>query len=195
MPEQVSDFYPTPSTLSTVMYYTGVDPRNMESVYVPRSFKEKAMQRALIQYRNPKNYDIVKEALELTHRVDLIGYAPKCLIRPERPEKFDRSKKNKKSKNKTITNDKLITKTYAKPKSKLKPKSKMYKKEKPTIESISTTKTYKNGKPKNNTKSMAKANAKPMTKSYKKGKSTEKPYTKEKSIAKPYTKRNQKPRR
>lgn len=99
MPEQVSDFYPTPSTLSTVMYYTGVDPRDMEPVYVPRSFKEKAMQRALIQYRNPKNYDIVKEALELTHRVDLIGYAPKCLIRPVRPDKVQKTKKqaNKKS--------------------------------------------------------------------------------------------------
>ncbi len=85
MPEQVQDFYPTPSTLSTVMYYTGVDPRDMKPVYVPRSVKERAMQRALIQYRNPKNYDIIREALELAHRNDLIGYGPKCLIRPERP--------------------------------------------------------------------------------------------------------------
>jgi uncharacterized radical SAM protein YgiQ len=86
MPEQVSDFYPTPSTLSTVMYYTGVDPRTMEKVYVPKTFKEKALQRALIQYRKPQNYDLVKEALEKAHRLDLIGYGPKCLIRPERPK-------------------------------------------------------------------------------------------------------------
>ena len=63
MPEQVQDFYPTPSTISTCMYYTGLDPRTMESVYVPTNPHEKAMQRALIQYRNPKNYDLVKEAL------------------------------------------------------------------------------------------------------------------------------------
>lgn len=85
MPEQVQDFYPTPSTLSTVMYYTGVDPRDMKPVYVPRSLKERTMQRALIQYRNPKNYDIIRAALELAHRTDLIGYGPKCLIRPEKP--------------------------------------------------------------------------------------------------------------
>lgn len=84
MPEQVQDFYPTPSTISTCMYYTGVDPRTMEPVYVPKNPHEKAMQRALIQYRNPANYDLVKEALEKTHRTDLIGYGPKCLIRPEK---------------------------------------------------------------------------------------------------------------
>ena len=82
MPEQVQDFYPTPSTLSTVMYYTGLDPRTMEPVYVPRSPHEKAMQRALIQYRNPKNYDLVEEALKKAGRTDLIGYDKKCLIRP-----------------------------------------------------------------------------------------------------------------
>ena len=64
MPEQVQDFYPTPSTLSTCMYYTGVDPRNMQPVYVPKNPHEKAMQRALIQYRDPKNYDLVMEALK-----------------------------------------------------------------------------------------------------------------------------------
>ena len=84
MPEQVQDFYPTPSTISTCMYYTGVDPRTMEPVYVPKNPHEKAMQRALIQYRNPANYDLVKEALEKTHRTDLIGYGQKCLIRPEK---------------------------------------------------------------------------------------------------------------
>lgn len=81
-PEQVQDFIPTPGTLSTCMYYTGLDPRTMERVYVPRSMEEKAMQRALIQYRNPKNYDLVEKALRLAHREDLIGFGPKCLIRP-----------------------------------------------------------------------------------------------------------------
>ncbi len=82
MPEQVQDFYPTPSTISTCMYYTGVDPRTMEKVYVPVNPHEKAMQRALIQYRDPKNYELVAEALRIAHRTDLIGYDKKCLIRP-----------------------------------------------------------------------------------------------------------------
>lgn len=83
MPEQVQDFYPTPSTISTCMYYTGYDPRTMEKVYVPTNPHEKAMQRALIQYRNPKNYDLVSEALKLAGRTDLIGFDKKCLIRPK----------------------------------------------------------------------------------------------------------------
>ena len=87
MPEQVQDFYPTPSTLSTVMYYTGLDPRTMEPVYVPTDPHEKAMQRALIQYRDPKNYALVHEALEKAGRTDLIGYDAKCLIRPRKGEK------------------------------------------------------------------------------------------------------------
>ena len=82
MPEQVQDFYPTPSTLSTCMYYTGLDPRNMKPVYVPKNPHEKAMQRALIQYRNPQLYDLVYEALQKAGRMDLVGYGPKCLIRP-----------------------------------------------------------------------------------------------------------------
>ena len=85
MPEQVQDFYPTPSTLSTVMYYTGLDPRTMERVYVPTDPHEKAMQRALIQYRNPKNYYLVREALIKAHREDLIGSGPKCLVRAVPP--------------------------------------------------------------------------------------------------------------
>ena len=85
-PEQVQDFYPTPSTLSTVMYYTGLDPRTMDKVYVPTDPHEKAMQRALIQYRNPKNYYLVKEALIKAHREDLIGSGPKCLIRAVPPK-------------------------------------------------------------------------------------------------------------
>ena len=82
MPERVQDFYPTPSTLSTCMYYTGVDPRTMQKVYVPKSPHEKAMQRALIQYRNPELYDLVIEALHKAGRSDLIGFGPKCLVRP-----------------------------------------------------------------------------------------------------------------
>ncbi len=86
MPEQVQDFYPTPSTISTCMYYTGYDCRTMEKVYVPVNPHEKAMQRALIQYRNPANYDLVLEALKKAGRMDLVGYGPKCLIRPRKGE-------------------------------------------------------------------------------------------------------------
>lgn len=86
MPQQVQDFYPTPSTISTCMYYTGLDPRTMEPVYVAKNPHEKAMQRALIQYRNPKNYELVREALVKAGREDLIGYDKKCLIRPGKGE-------------------------------------------------------------------------------------------------------------
>lgn len=91
-PEQVQDFYPTPSTLSTVMYYTGLDPRTMEKVYVPTDPHEKAMQRALIQYRDPKNYSLVREALIATHREDLIGSGSQCLIRAVPPRALPRKK-------------------------------------------------------------------------------------------------------
>lgn len=84
MPEQVQDFYPTPSTMSTVMYYTGIDPVSMKSVYVCKNPHEKAMQRALIQYRNPKNYELVREALKLAGREDLIGFGKHCLIKPRK---------------------------------------------------------------------------------------------------------------
>ena len=87
IPEQVQDFYPTPGTVSTTMYYTGLNPLTMEKVYVPRNPHEKAMQRALIQYRNPENYDLVKEALLKEHREDLIGFDPNCLIRPRKMTK------------------------------------------------------------------------------------------------------------
>ena len=83
-PEQVQDFYPTPGTLSTAMYYTGLDPRDMKPVYVARTPKEKAMQRALMQYKNPRNYELVHEALILEHREDLIGNDSKCLIRKKK---------------------------------------------------------------------------------------------------------------
>ena len=86
MPEQVQDFYPTPSTISTCMYYTGVDPRTMEPVYVARNPHEKAMQRALIQYKEPSNYELVKEALIKEKRQDLIGFGGRCLIPPRKIE-------------------------------------------------------------------------------------------------------------
>lgn len=86
-PEQVQDFYPTPSTISTCMYYTGLDPRTMEPVYVARNPHEKAMQRALIQYRDPKNYALVTEALRRAGREDLIGFGPQCLVRPRAQRK------------------------------------------------------------------------------------------------------------
>lgn len=84
-PEQVQDFYPTPSTLSTCMYYTGIHPLTGETVYVPRSLHEKNIQRALMQYKNPANRPLVLEGLKLADRMDLVGYGPKCLIRPDRP--------------------------------------------------------------------------------------------------------------
>lgn len=104
MPEQVQDFYPTPSTISTVMYYTGLDPRDMKPVYVCRNPHEKAMQRALIQYRNPKNYDLVYEALTTAGRTDLIGFDKKCLIRPRKTavEKNYQASTGKKSNGKNI---------------------------------------------------------------------------------------------
>lgn len=92
-PEQVQDFIPTPGSMATAMYYSGYDPRTMEPVYVPRDAHEKAMQRALLQYRNPKNYDLVHEALVKAGRQDLIGFGPKCLIRPQKPKEKLKSKK------------------------------------------------------------------------------------------------------
>ena len=93
VPEQVQDFYPTPGTLSTAMYYTGIDPRTKEKVYVPKTPHEKAMQRALMQYRLPQNYDLVYEALKLVHREDLIGFGPHCLIRPRQIAQKQNAKK------------------------------------------------------------------------------------------------------
>lgn len=92
-PEQVQDFYPTPGTLSTCMFYTGLDPRNMKKVYVPRSPEEKAMQRALLQYKKKENYELVYKALKLAGRDDLISYGKKCLIRPRRAVKVSDTEK------------------------------------------------------------------------------------------------------
>lgn len=88
MPEQVQDFYPTPGTISTCMYYTGLDPRTMKEVFVPKAPRDKAMQRALIQYRNPKNYDLVLSALKEAGRMDLVGFDKKCLIRPRNTQPY-----------------------------------------------------------------------------------------------------------
>ena len=108
-PEQVQDFYPTPGTISTCMYYTGLDPRDMTEVYVARTPHEKALQRALLQWSRPEKRALVVEALEETGRTDLIGYEKKCLIRPrkgepygqpsakpEKPEKPERQPRRKK---------------------------------------------------------------------------------------------------
>ena len=104
MPEQVQDFYPTPSTISTCMYYTGIDPRTGEAVYVPKDPHEKEMQRALIQYRDPKNYDLIKEALHKCGRTDLIGFDSKCLIKPRKMSKEKSEEKNS-NRNRSIRRD------------------------------------------------------------------------------------------
>ena len=80
-PEQVQDFYPTPGSLSTCMYYTGYDPRTMESVYIPKTYEEKQMQRALLQFKRPENHALVYTALKKAGRLDLVGNSPKCLIK------------------------------------------------------------------------------------------------------------------
>ena len=103
-PEQVQDFYPTPSTLSTCMYYTGVDPRDMKPVYVPKNPHEKAMQRALIQYRDPKNRDLVLEALKKAGRMDLVGFDRHCLIRPRKLKGEESPARTRTGKKKTIRN-------------------------------------------------------------------------------------------
>ena len=108
MPEQVQDFYPTPSTISTCMYYTGVDPRTMKPVYVPHNPHEKAMQKALMMYRKPENYDLVKEALIKAGRQDIIGFDKKCLIAPRKMDRKSEHQtqrpygKNDKNKNNSI---------------------------------------------------------------------------------------------
>ena len=129
MPEQVQDFYPTPSTISTCMYYTGVDPRTMQPVYVAVNPHEKAMQRALIQYRNPKNYDLVYEALVKAGRTDLIGFDQKCLIHPRQGEYKHHGAERRKddrpaAKKKTIRNTHLKKETAKKQTGRTKPAAK-----------------------------------------------------------------------
>lgn len=97
-PEQVQDFYPTPGTISTCMFYTGIDPYTMQEVYVAKAPEEKAMQRALLQYYNPKNSQLIEKALKKAGRYDLIGYDAKCLVKPSMPtRKPNNSHNNKKS--------------------------------------------------------------------------------------------------
>ena len=103
MPEQVQDFYPTPSTISTVMYYTELDPRNMKPIYVCKNPHEKAMQRALIQYRNPKNYELVIEALKKAGREDLIGFDKNCLVKPRRMSSERRENNSYDNRNRNTT--------------------------------------------------------------------------------------------
>ncbi|MBQ6462995.1 MAG: DUF3362 domain-containing protein, partial [Pseudobutyrivibrio sp.] len=114
-PEQVQDFYPTPSTISTTMYYTEIDPRDMKHVYICKNPHEKAMQRALIQYKRPENYDLVKEALIKAGREDLIGFGEECLIPPRKikgkefkktDSKKNDSKKNISKKSDSVKNNK-----------------------------------------------------------------------------------------
>lgn len=120
IPQQVQDFYPTPSTISTCMYYTGLDPRTMEPVAVSVNPHEKAMQRALIQYRNPKNYDLVREALEKAGRTDLIGDGKKCLIASRKPgvragrrnQKEPEKRADRKGKKENIANKKYKKSTH-----------------------------------------------------------------------------------
>lgn len=107
-PEQVQDFYPTPSTLSTCMYYTGINPLDGKAVYVPKDPHEKAIQRALMQYKNPANRELVLEGLKRANRMDLVGFGPKCLIRPnKKTSSVNAPKQNnsgKRSNHKTIRN-------------------------------------------------------------------------------------------
>lgn len=115
-PEQVQDFYPTPGTLSTAMYYTEIDPRTMKHVYVAKTPQEKAMQRALLQWKNPKNRHIIIEALKKANRQDLIGFEKHCLIRPEKGEKYITKQKVEKQNKKPVC--KQRKKGWAKPKKK-----------------------------------------------------------------------------
>jgi uncharacterized radical SAM protein YgiQ len=92
-PEQVQDYYPTPGTASTVMFYTGFDPFTMKEVYVPKTPEEKRMQRALLQCADPKNADLVRTALRKCHREDLIGYDKKCLVKPSYKDRVEQAKK------------------------------------------------------------------------------------------------------
>ena len=105
-PEQVQDFYPTPATLSTTMYYTGIDPRTMKKVYVPRTFEEKNAQRAMLQYYKVENHPAIRAALIKAGRRDLIGYGDNCLVPPEK-QQVDKSKhRDKQTNKKNLSNNK-----------------------------------------------------------------------------------------
>ncbi|MDE5655240.1 MAG: DUF3362 domain-containing protein, partial [Clostridia bacterium] len=121
MPEQVQDFYPTPSTKSTCMYYTGINPDTYEPIYVAKTKKEKTYQRALMQYRKKSNYDIVVEALKEAGRQDLIGFGEECLVKPTKEEAIAKARKenNNASNNKSLQRKKSINNnTQSNPKTK-----------------------------------------------------------------------------
>lgn len=115
-PEQVQDYYPTPGTISTAMYYSELDPYTLEKVFVAKSPHDKALQRALMQYFNPKNYDLVYEALKKTGRHDLIGTGPKCLIKPKQSDKLNNRVSNNydKKRKKTVQRRKKNPNGYKK---------------------------------------------------------------------------------
>ncbi len=115
MPEQVQDFYPTPGTLATCMWYTGIDPRTMKPVFVPKTPHDKALQRALMQWRKPQNRSLVLEALKKAGREDLIGYGKECLIRPNRPVGQAQSAPERKSEHKNKAGGKSERKRVEKP--------------------------------------------------------------------------------
>ncbi len=107
-PEQVQDFYPTPGSLSTCMYYTGIDPRTMKPVYVPKNYHEKQMQRALLQYSRPENHSLVLEALKRAGRLDLVGYGRDCLIKPPKGDYANGKNSQRKG---SLRKDKRTTET------------------------------------------------------------------------------------
>lgn len=111
MPEQVQDFYPTPGSLSTTMYYTGINPITKEKVYVPKTQKEKSMQRALLQFQNPDNHSLVKKALIEAHREDLIGFNHNCLIGPRPIKQTNHKNKKEKIEDKNRNNKKSTSKS------------------------------------------------------------------------------------
>ncbi|MCC0653157.1 YgiQ family radical SAM protein [Clostridioides sp. ES-S-0001-03] len=127
-PEQVQDFYPTPGTLSTTMFYTGIDPLTMKPVYVPKSKRDKAMQRALLQYRAPRNYDLVYSALVEAGREDLIGFGHRCLIKPKDEKPYFNRNNSNKNKSKSSTENKKYNANNRKNKKQQKSPSKRKKK-------------------------------------------------------------------
>lgn len=119
-PEQVQDFYPTPGTISTTMFYTGLDPYTMEEVYSAKAPHDKALQRALLQYYNPKNFALVEEALRKAHRQDLIGTGDHCLVKPTKPQNQHPQGNSKNYGNKHQSGRPPQKKNYQKPKKKRK---------------------------------------------------------------------------
>jgi len=114
-PEQVQDFYPTPGTLSTAMYYTGLDPRDMSEVFVARDPEDKAMQRALLQSGNPKNHALVRKALKLANREDLIGWNKHCLVPPEKKPYIPAEERDRRERKKAQKTEKMPEKRAEKP--------------------------------------------------------------------------------